>query len=490
MANAPAPSTARVYSADEAFRAYERARRLHWDSVAQLPEARGRWSVYYHRRLAEVFGLLARPGLRVLEVGCGKGDLLASLRPRTGVGVDLSGEMVEAAARKHPGLLFVQADAHFLPLAGTFDLILLSDLLNDVWDVQRVLGEVRRVCHRRTRVILTSYNRLWEPVLGLADQLHLARPTLYQNWLTVEDLRNLLSLADLEFIRSWEEILWPVGTPFVARVANSFLVRFWPLRHLALTHFLVARPMPEALASPSGAGVSIVVPARNEAGNIPELFRRLPRFGGGMELVFVEGHSRDATYEVLVESIARETRWSCQLIRQTGVGKGDAVREGFARARGDILIILDADLTVPPEDLPRYYETLVSGRAELANGVRLVYPMPGEAMRFLNLIGNKFFSLAFSWLLGQPVKDTLCGTKALWKQDYEIIAQDRRYFGYSDPFGDFDLLLGAAKQNLKIVDVPVRYRSRIYGTTNISRWRHGVLLFRMLLVAARRLKFT
>lgn len=490
MADAPASAKARAYAADEAFQTYQRERRLHWDGVARLPKGRGRWSVYYHRRLAEVSRLVVRPGLRVLEIGCGTGDLLASLRPRFGVGIDLSREMIAGAGRNHPELHFVQADAHFLPIAGAFDVVLLSDLLNDVWDVQRVLEEVRRVCHRRTRVILTSYNRLWEPILGLADRLHMARPTLYQNWLTVEDLRNLLSLAGQELIRSWEEILWPLGTPLLARVANSFLVRLWPVRHLALTHFLVARPMPEGAGPTRPAAVSIVVPARNEAGNIPELFRRLPRFAGRMELVFVEGHSKDGTYEVLVETIARETSWSCQLIRQDGVGKGDAVREGFARARGEVLIILDADLTVPPEDLPRYYETLITGRAELANGVRLVYPMPGEAMRFFNLIGNKFFSLAFSWLLGQPVKDTLCGTKALWKRDYEVIAENRKYFGYTDPFGDFDLLLGAAKENLKIVDVPVRYRSRIYGTTNISRWRHGALLFRMLLVAARRLKFT
>lgn len=486
----PVPSSARLYTADDAFRAYEGERRLHWDNVARLPKRRGRWSAYYHRRLAEVCRLQVRPGLRVLEIGCGKGALLASLRPKVGLGVDLSGEMVRAAAQAHPELRFVQADAHFLPVAGEFDVVLLSDLLNDVWDVQRVLEEVRRVCHARTRVLLTSYNRLWEPALGLADRLHLARPTLYQNWLTVEDLRNLLSLADLEFIRSWEEILWPVGTPILAWTANTILVRLWPLRHLALTHFLVARPAPGGAAPSQPAPVSIIVPARNEAGNIAELFRRLPRFGGGQELVFVEGHSKDDTYEVLVETIARESGWSSQLIRQSGVGKGDAVREGFSRARGEILIILDADLTVPPEDLPRYYEALISGRAELANGVRLVYPMPGEAMRFFNLIGNKFFSLAFSWLLGQPVKDTLCGTKALWKRDYLVIAENREYFGYADPFGDFDLLLGAAKENLKIVDVPVRYRSRIYGTTNISRWRHGALLIRMLLVAARRLKFT
>jgi len=157
--------------------------------------------------------------------------------------------------------------------------------------------------------------------------------------------------------------------------------------------------------------------------------------------------------------------------------------------RPDILMILDADMTVPPEDLPRFYDAIVSGRGEFINGVRLVYPMEKQAMRYLNLVGNKFFSLAFSWLLGQPVKDTLCGTKVLSRENYERIAANRSYFGDFDPFGDFDLLFGAAKQNLKIVEMPVRYRQRLYGDTNIDRWRHGVILLRMVLFAMRRIKF-
>jgi glycosyltransferase involved in cell wall biosynthesis len=216
----------------------------------------------------------------------------------------------------------------------------------------------------------------------------------------------------------------------------------------------------------------------------------MPAFGGDQEVIFVEGHSQDDTRQVIERAIASPTVGRCILLPQRGVGKGDAVREGFANARGDILMILDADLTVPPEDLPRFREVLVSGQGELANGVRLVYPMEGEAMRFFNLAGNKLFGLAISWLLGQSIKDTLCGTKALWREDYEVIAKERAYFGRTDPFGDFDLLLGAARQNLKIVDVPIRYRRRSYGTTNISRWRHGVALLMMLARAARKLKFT
>ena len=236
-------------------------------------------------------------------------------------------------------------------------------------------------------------------------------------------------------------------------------------------------------------GVSIIVPARNEAGNIKAIFDRVPKMGRDTELVFVEGHSQDDTYAAIEKEIAAHPSTPSLLLRQTGIGKADAVRLGFERASGEVLMILDADLTVPPEDLPRFYEALVSGKGEFINGVRLVYPMEAQAMRSLNFLGNKFFSMAFSWLLGQPIKDTLCGTKVLWKNDYEQIAANRSYFGDFDPFGDFDLIFGAAKQNLKIVDLPIRYRERTYGTTNISRWKHGLLLMRMVAFAARRIKF-
>ena len=348
--------------------------------------------------------------------------------------------------------------------------------------------KLQRLSHARTRVIINSYNRLWEPWLALAHRLNLARPNLYQNWLTVEDIRNLLYLENFELIKSWEEFLWPVQTPILAGLLNRFLVRIWPFNHLALTHVMVAR----SLSSPTRKEMpklSVIIPARNEAGNIEQIFRRMPELPYATEIIFIEGHSTDGTYEAIKKAISNQPRWDCILVRQSGEGKGDAVREGFGKATGDILIILDADLTVPPEDLGRYVEALATGRAEFANGVRLVYPMQDEAMRFFNLVGNKVFSLAFSWLLGQTVKDTLCGTKAIWRDDYRQIEEERDYFGKLDPFGDFDLLLGAAKQCLRIVDIPIRYQNRTYGSTNISRWSHGLLLLRMLITAAARIKF-
>jgi glycosyltransferase involved in cell wall biosynthesis len=267
---------------------------------------------------------------------------------------------------------------------------------------------------------------------------------------------------------------------------NRFAVKLRPFRWAALTNMIVARPKAREREHCS---VSVVVPARNEAGNIERLITRIPEMGTGTEIVFVEGHSSDQTFEAIEAAVAAHPERRCKVFKQAGKGKGDAVRLGFAEAAGDVLMILDADVTVVPEDLPRFYEAIRSGKSEFANGVRLVYPMEGQAMRFANLLGNKWFSMAFTWLFGQPVKDTLCGTKVLTKEDYQKIAENRAYFGDFDPFGDFDLLFGAARLNLKITDVPVRYRQRTYGTTNIQRWRHGWLLLKMVMFGARVLKF-
>ena len=479
-----------AFKPDVRFSAFRQARVRHWNAVAQQMDTWRGWGGYYHRRLAEVYRFLIPPQSHVLEIGCGCGDLLAAVAPARGVGIDFSPEMIVRARRKHPWLEFIEGDAHELALEEQFDFIILSDLLNDLWDVQTVFSRLGPLATPHTRLLINSYSRLWESPLALVQKLGLGKPDLYQNWLTVEDIVNLLNLASFERIQHWQEILLPLPLLGLKTLCNRVLVKMFPFRFLALTNFIVARPLPFLYASEKKQpSVSVVIPARNEAGNISQIFQRVPEMGKQTELVFVEGHSRDETYSVIEREIAAHPSRQAKLLRQTGVGKGDAVRLGFEHASGDILIILDADLTVPPEDLPRFYDALVAGKGEFINGVRLVYPMGKKAMRFFNLMGNKFFSLAFSWLLGQPIKDTLCGTKVLWKRDYETIAANRSYFGDFDPFGDFDLLFGAAKLKLKIVDLPIRYRERTYGTTNIQRWRHGWLLSQMVMFAARRLKF-
>jgi SAM-dependent methyltransferase len=469
---------------DEAGTEYQKTRKTHWDSVAKKRDhwrGMGRW---YHRRLIEIYRYLVNPNQRILEIGCGMGGLIANLQPSYGVGIDFSPEMLERARQRHPDIKYHNLDAHDLTsLEGTFDVIIFSDSVNDLWDVQRALEQVKKFCTPHTRLILNFYNHLWQFPLTISQSLNLAAPMLNQNWLTPQDIENMLRLAGFESIRFSQEILWPLP---LSRFANRYLVKLWPFRLFALSNFVIARPAPQPVKE---ASVSVVVAARNEAGNIKSIFERLPKMGSKTELIFVEGHSRDNTFQTIQDEIPLHPLTPSLLFQQTGIGKADAIRLGFEKASGDILMILDADLTVPPEDLPRFYEAIASGKGEFINGVRLVYPMEKEAMRTLNFIGNKLFSMAFSWLLGQPIKDTLCGTKVMWREDYEKIAANRSYFGDFDPFGDFDLIFGAAKLNRKIIDLPIRYRDRTYGTTNISRWKHGILLFRMVAFAARRIKF-
>ena len=330
----------------------------HWDAVARRMDTWTGWGGYYHRRLTEVYRFLVAPGQRVLEIGCGQGELLAALDPAVGVGVDLSPEMIRRAEQRYPQLCFVTADAHTMALEQAFDVIILSDLVNDLWDVQTVFERLHPLTTPRTRLILNFYSRVWEAPLTVAARLGLAKPILPQNWLTVEDIVNLLNLTNFDVIRHWEEILCPVPLPLIEACFNRYAVKLWPLKMLALTNFILARPRVQSRAPTTQPLVSVIVPARNEAGNIAQIFNRTPEMGRGTELVFVEGHSRDDTYAVIEQLIATHPERRCQLLRQTGVGKGDAVRLGFAHASGEILMILDADLTVPPEDLPRFYEAL------------------------------------------------------------------------------------------------------------------------------------
>jgi SAM-dependent methyltransferase len=466
---------------------YRNQRQAHWTGIAQKMALGEFDDRYYHRRLAEVFRHLVASGERVIELGCGPGRLLAATEPANGLGVDFCAEMVTLASARHPGLRFIEADVHELVLDEKFDVVILSDLVHDVWNLHDVLVSAHALCEPHTRIVFNFYSRLWELPLAMAKYLDLARPVLQQNWFTAHDVSNILELTGYETLRTWQEVLLPVHMPFASALANRILVKLWPINHLGLTNFLVARPA--ARPSTSEPLVSVIVPARNEAGNIDAIVERTPEMKAGTELLFVEGGSSDHTFEAIEQAIAGHPDRNITLLKQPGKGKGDAVRHAFAAARGEILMILDADLTVPPEDLPRFVDALTSGRGELINGVRLVYPMENAAMRPLNLIANKLFGLTFSWLLGQPIKDTLCGTKAVWRRDWEKILRNRRSFGDFDPYGDFDILFGGAKLNLKIVDMPIRYRERNYGTTNIDRWSGGLLLLKMVMVAARRLKF-
>lgn len=473
----------------------------HFEQIAPVLDQWNQRNRYYYRDLERLHQFLIPPNSRVLEIGCGTGDLLAATTPNLGVGIDFSAAIITIAQAKHPHLQFHCLDAEQLlainnPVLAVapFDYIILAGVLGYLSDIQTVLDQLHQLCHPKTRIVLTFHNYLWEPLLHLAEWLGQRRPQPQQNWLSMADVMNLLAITDYVPIKRGRRFLLPKRIPLLSDWINRYLAPLPGIAHLCLTNYVVARPR---YASSLASGhtpptCSVVIPARNEAGNIAGAIERLPRLGGHTEVIFVEGHSRDSTWEAIqqvVQQVSDRPYLTIKACQQTGKGKADAVRLGFAQATGDILMILDADLTVPPEELTHFYDVIASGRGEFINGSRLVYPRSTQAMPWLNTLANKFFASVFSFLLGQRLKDTLCGTKVLWRSDYERIAAGRAYFGEFDPFGDFDLLFGATKLNLHIVEVPVRYQPRSYGRSNIAHVREGLVLLRMCGYASRKLKF-
>ena len=475
---------------DGALSARKLAIRALADRYADRREAFIRRNRGFHDEDYRYLRFLIPEGVSILDAGCGTGFLLAALRPSRAVGIDLSPKMIEVARAQHPGFDYVVGDIETPDLGkmveGTFDVILLHDTIGSLEDCQKTLESLRACAHADTRIVIAYYNYLWEPVLRLADRLGLRMPAPLTNWLKPPDIVNLLSLADYEVVRTdWRQIV-PMRLFGIGRFINRFIGTLPLIRKLCVRSYIVARPL--GLPTEEKLSATVIVPCRNERGNIEPILQRLPEFSDDLEILFIEGHSKDGTYEEVERVIPLYPHRDVKLLRQDGKGKGDAVFKAFDAARGDVLMILDADLSVPPEDLPKFYNALRSGKGEFINGSRLVYPMQDQAMRTLNRIANHSFSILFSWLLNQRFTDTLCGTKVLRKRHYQRIKANRSYFGDFDPFGDFDLIFGAAKLNLKIQELPIPYAARTYGETQISRFSHGWLLLRMVVFAYFKLK--
>jgi len=451
---------------------------------------------FLHDDLKAAFARLIPADASVLEAGCGEGELLASLPNTRRMGIDYLPDVVERARARHPEIGFEVGDitagagGRIEPAAsGTWDAVICDRLCHSVVDIKALLLGLKRQLAPGGRIYMTAFNYMWEIPVRVAEMAGWKRPAPTSNWLSDSDFRNLFDITGLEVVRYENRLLLPLGVPGLSPALNRYAVRAPGMQHVALYRVYVLRDRGTA-AAPRRASVSVIVPTRNEAGNVAAALARTPVMGSGTELIFVEGHSSDDTWGTIQAEMKKYSGpLKLSAYQQTGKGKGDAVRVGFAKATGDILMILDADLTMPPEELPSFYDVIASGQGDYVQGTRLVYPMEPGAMRFFNKLGNMAFSQLFTYLLQQPIKDTLCGTKVLWRRDYERIAAARSYFGDFDPFGDFDLIFGAARLNLKIVEIPVRYRDRTYGTTNIDRWKHGVLLLRMSAIAARKIKF-
>lgn len=460
----------------------------HFEELALRFDVQRRKQRYYYALLTDWLRFVVPEGQSVLELGCADGATVMSLKPSNGVGIEFSQRFHRMARERHPEGRWILHDLTepLPPITGSFDAVLALDLIGYLQDIQGAMEHVKTVCGPETRFIVTKTNPFWGPVFRLASLFGLAEPRKYSNWLTRAQARSLLELAGFEVIQSGKFCLLPIWVPLLSSFCNRFLAHLLIINRFALVEYFVCRKRVEKKTTPS---VSVLIPARNERGNIRAALERMPRFPGALEVVFVEGHSKDGTWEEIQSVMKESWPFTIQAHQQTGKGKGDAVRLGFREAKHDLLMILDADLTVPPEELPRFYEVLADGRAEYVHGTRLVYPMEDQAMRPLNWLGNKFFSAVFSLFLGQRMSDTLCGTKCLSRKAYERLAAGRSYFGEFDPFGDFDLIFGAAKLQLKMMEIPVHYKNRTYGETQINRFRDGWLLLKMCWFAARKIYF-
>ncbi len=458
----------------------------HYNRLASLRDHYRKKNSYFYALLYKQYKYLVPKGKKVLEVGCSTGELLNVLEPSFGVGIDVSGEMIQIARQKYPHLEFHEGQISDLKIDEKFDYIILSGLLGELEDIQQFLKSLRKFCTNDTRVIIEYYSYCWQYSLKLGEKLRLKIPQKIQNWLTPCDIHNFLTLAGYEPVKLERCILFPLNILGISYILNKFIAKLPFLNALTLSHFIIARPL---FSIQKEFSVSIVIPCRNEKGNIEPSILRTPKFGARQEFVFIEGGSTDRTYEEIECIIKKYPERDIKLYKQAGNGKGDVVNLGFNKATNENFMILDADLTTPPEDLPKFYEAIATNKGEFINGCRLVYPLEKESMRFLNLVANKLFGLFFSWLLGQTFKDTLCGTKVLFRHHYEELMRNRSYFGDFDPFGDFDLIFGITKLNLKVIELPTRYRPRQYGSTQIQRFRHGLLLMRMCLFAMKKIKF-
>lgn len=457
----------------------------------ELAANREKWikkNKYYYENLIRFLKFNIPEGSKVIEIGCGTGFILKALHPSKAVGIDISPYMVSSAKENYPDYEFYVMDAENITINEKFDFVIISDTIGYFEDVQKSFEQIHKLCNDDTRIIVTYFNFLWLPLLNLAETLKLKMPQERNNWLDITDITNLLSLSKFDIIKSGRKFLMPVYIPLLSAFVNRFVANLPLVNKLCLTEFIISRKSSPEYSLDT---VSVIVPARNEKGNIEQIVKRIPQMGKHTEIILIEGNSTDNTYEeikLICEKYSGEL--DLKYTKQDGKGKADAVRKGFEMADCKILMILDADMTVPPEDLSKFFEAISSGKGEFINGSRLVYPLEKDAMRTLNIMGNKFFSAMFTWILNQRIKDTLCGTKVVSKKNYEKIKLTKNYFGDFDPFGDFDLIFGAAKTNLKFIEIPIRYKSRVYGETNISRFRHGWLLLKMTFFAMGKFKFT
>jgi len=456
----------------------------------QISAKRAKWinsNTYYYRQMVSQLAFVIEPGSRVLHIRSGIGYILDKLKPGYGVGIEDSLLQVEESQKRYPHLKFLHQNPEDIQLDETFDYILVSSV-EDIVDVKAVFDGIYKCSHPGTRIIVVNYHFLWHPLVRLAERFSLKYPQAIHNWISSSDINNLLQLSNFDPMINRPAILFPFNIPGISYVLNRFFAKLPIFRFFTMQRITIARPL---FYDKKEYSVSVIVPCKNEAGNIEDAVKRIPKLGSHTEIIFGDDKSTDGTPDIVREMIAKYPDKDIKLVNSPAISKAMNVWTCFDNASCDILMILDADLTVIPEELPYFYEAIATRKGEFINGSRLVYPMHKEAMRMFNVIGNKFFSTAFTYILETKIKDTLCGTKVLWRTDYARIKALRGSWGVNDRWGDYELIFGAAKRHLKIVDMPVHYMERTYGETKMTnRIKNGRIMLNMCFAALRKIKFS
>jgi 4-amino-4-deoxy-L-arabinose transferase-like glycosyltransferase/SAM-dependent methyltransferase len=452
-----------------ALQAHLDAIRAHFDMVAPIYPALKARNRYYHEFLARWCRAMLPPGRKVLDVGCGRGELLAAVEPSHGVGVDLSSAMVARARDDNPSLQFSAQAMEAFEGDGSFDAALCINTLEYMWDVGTVLARVRAALRDNGRLLITTANPVWSPVFKLASRLGLRTPDGPRLFITNLDLVNLLELHGFEVVYERMHLAIPKRIPGISEPVNFLVSRIPGLRLISSMQMVVARKLPSA---PRGYSVSMIIPCHNERDNVDRCVRAIPKLGTSTEAIFVDDGSTDGTAERVRPELNPGV--DVRVISYpTNRGKGHAVKTGFDAARGDIVMIVDADLTTDPAEFQPLYDAFATGRAEFVNGTRFVYPMAGRAMKWANYMGNRVFTILVSLIMERRVSDTLCGTKAMFRWDYRHMTMGR------DPWGDYDLLFGAAQLRLALREIPVHYQERTGGESKMRPFAHMMNLLRM-----------
>lgn len=415
---------------------------------------------YYHERIRKTFSFIIPPNKKILFLGADDAKILASLRPAKGT------------------VAISTAYESYLP-KEKFDYIILNGVLGQTTDMLRILKNILRACHPSTRILIYQYNYLWQWVLAIAEKLRLKRKEGVQNWLSVNDLKTYLEGADFQVTRIFRRTIFPFNFFGLGRILNFIdaIIPFFDF--LKLDQFIISRPEPYLFPKELPESLTICITVRNEKGNIEKIVKSIPKICKEQEILFVEGHSTDGTRKEILRMINQYPDKSIRVMGQPGIGQGDATRVGFKAAKGEIIIIYEGDGTSDPGDIKYFYDAMTSGRFEFIEGSRFVYPLDNKTMPVINQLGNIFFAKWFSFFLGQKTTDVLSGIKSILKKDYNLLFERWGFLGFEDPFGDFELLYGAARMGLKFGEIPMRYYPRTYGETKTKPFTHGLYLLKM-----------